>query len=259
MTKSQTHRISVAVVAGLLVGAVSLGWAKWEKEQVALENQLTERIESILSKTLPPSSYLVTVKVELEANGPGGVQRNVNKRGGENPFLKKNRFVLPGVPEKKQFNTTPEVREESTIVNQPVESMIKRMLITVLLAAVLWVGYTWTQTRYYVGTADNKVAIYNGVSQSLGPIRLSDVTEQTDIPVDSLPEYQRNRVQGTIPAKDLLHAEQIVEDLRGTARVSGCGPEAPAAGSTPAPTASASDSPTAAAQAADPAECGGAQ
>ena len=134
-------------------------------------------------------------------------------------------------------------------------------LITVLLAAVLWVGYTWTQTRYYVGTADNKVAIYNGVSQSLGPIRLSDVTEQTDIPVDSLPEYQRNRVEGTIPAKDLLHAEQIVEDLRGTARVSGCGPDAPAAGSTPAPTASASasDSPTAAAQAADPAECGGAQ
>lgn len=122
--------------------------------------------------------------------------------------------------------------------------------IAVLLAAVLWVGYTWTQTRYYVGSSDNNVAIYNGVSQSLGPITLSTVTETTDIAVDSLPEYQRNRVEGTIPAKDLLHAEQIVEDLRGTARATGCTPaesgepSKPAAGAapTPAPTASAGSS-----------------
>ncbi|WP_423724174.1 protein phosphatase 2C domain-containing protein [Arthrobacter gengyunqii] len=139
-------------------------------------------------------------------------------------------------------------------------------LLAVLLAAVLWVGYTWTQTRYYVGSSDNSVAIYNGVSQSLGPIKLSSVTEQTDIPLDSLPEYQRNRVEGTIPAKDLLHAEQIVEDLRGTARVNSCGPSAPAtpaeakaspsAGATPSPTASAVSS-AAAGPAADPENCGG--
>ena len=139
-------------------------------------------------------------------------------------------------------------------------------LIAVLLAAVLWVGYTWTQTRYYVGSSDNNVAIYNGVSQSLGPIRLSTVTERTDIPVDSLPEYQRNRVQGTIPAKDLLHAEQIVEDLRGTARINSCGPSAPAtpaearpsAPASPAPSPTASAGSSAAAQpAADPDNCGG--
>lgn len=135
-------------------------------------------------------------------------------------------------------------------------------LIAVLLAAVLWVGYTWTQTRYYVGSSDNNVAIYNGVSQSLGPIRLSTVTERTEIPVDSLPEYQRNRVQGTIPAKDLLHAEQIVEDLRGTAQSGACDPAAPATtapvagGAAPAPSASAS--PSASAQPpASPVNCGG--
>jgi PPM family protein phosphatase len=143
-------------------------------------------------------------------------------------------------------------------------------LIAVLLAAVLWVGYTWTQTRYYVGSSDNNVAIYNGVSQSLGPIRLSTVTERTDIPVDSLPEYQRNRVQGTIPAKDLLHAEQIVEDLRGTARTGACDPSDPAptpvaegAASKPSasasPTVSPTASPTAPPKLADPSNCGGQQ
>ncbi|WZP15570.1 PP2C family serine/threonine-protein phosphatase [Arthrobacter citreus] len=132
-------------------------------------------------------------------------------------------------------------------------------VIAVLLAAVLWVGYTWTQTRYYVGSSDNNVAIYNGVSQSLGPIRLSTVTERTDITVDSLPEYQRNRVQGTIPAKDLLHAEQIVEDLRGTARTAACDPAepaTPAAGATAAKP-SAAPSPPASANPADPSECEG--
>lgn len=133
-------------------------------------------------------------------------------------------------------------------------------LITVLLAGVLWVGYTWTQTRYYVGASDSNVAIFNGVSQSLGPLRLSTVTERTDIPVDSLPTYQRNRVEGTIPAKDLLHAEQIVEDLRGTARTGACPPASPnpsakpTAGAAPTPSAA----PSAAAQpTADPDDCGG--
>lgn len=133
-------------------------------------------------------------------------------------------------------------------------------LIAVLLAAVLWMGYTWTQTRYYVGSSDNKVAIFNGVSQNLGPIRLSHVTEQTDIPVDNLPEYQRNRVEGTVPASDLRHAEQIVDDLRGTARSTGCAPEdetpaaQPTATGTPSASAPAADEPVA-----DPKNCGGQQ
>nr|WP_326831639.1 protein phosphatase 2C domain-containing protein [Arthrobacter sp. BL-252-APC-1A] len=95
-------------------------------------------------------------------------------------------------------------------------------VIAALLAAVLWVGYAWTQTRYYVGSADNRVAIYNGVSQTIGPIRLSQVAETTNIPVDSLPEYWRSRVNDTVPARDLVHAEQIVDQLRGTAKAILC-------------------------------------
>ena len=95
-------------------------------------------------------------------------------------------------------------------------------VIAALLAAVLWVGYAWTQTRYYVGSADNRVAIYNGVSQTIGPIKLSQVAETTNIPVDSLPEYWRSRVNDTVPARDLVHAEQIVDQLRGTAKAILC-------------------------------------
>jgi flagellar motor switch protein FliG len=133
MLKTVTHRRRFLTLAGLLLGLSSLVWARWEKEQVALENQLTQRIESILSKTLPPNSYLVTIKVEMSDSG-GGTSRTVNKRGGGNPFMKQNKFVLPGVPEKKQFSTEPEVTEENTVVNQPVEALVKRILITILVS-----------------------------------------------------------------------------------------------------------------------------
>ena len=101
-------------------------------------------------------------------------------------------------------------------------------VLALLLAAVVWLGYTWTQTRYYVGSYDNRVAIYNGVSQTVGPIQLSHVTDVSDIPVDSLSEYHRNRVEETLPARDLEHAGEIVNELRDTAKAVLCPPAEPA-------------------------------
>ncbi|MDN3903065.1 protein phosphatase 2C domain-containing protein [Arthrobacter sp. YD2] len=100
-------------------------------------------------------------------------------------------------------------------------------VLALLLAAVVWLGYTWTQTRYYVGSYDNRVAIYNGVSQTVGPIQLSHVTDISDIPVDSLSEYHRNRVEETLPARDLEHAGEIVNELRDTAKAVLCPPADP--------------------------------
>ena len=101
-------------------------------------------------------------------------------------------------------------------------------VLALLLAAVMWLGYTWTQTRYYVGSYDNRVAIYNGVSQTIGPIQLSHVTEVSEIPVDSLSEYHRNRVEDTLPARDLEHAGQIVQELKDSAKAVLCPPADPA-------------------------------
>lgn len=86
----------------------------------------------------------------------------------------------------------------------------------------LWLGYAWTQTRYYVGEFDQRVAIYNGISQRLGPIQLSRLESVTDLRVDSLPEYGRQSVRQTVPAGDLNDAQRIVENLKnyGTASAS---------------------------------------
>lgn len=85
-----------------------------------------------------------------------------------------------------------------------------------VLAVGLWLGYAWTQTRYYIGEFDQRVAIFNGVSQRLGPIQLSTLEAVTDIRMDSLPQFSQQRVRQTVPARDLYDAQRIVKNLERT-------------------------------------------
>ena len=113
--------------------------------------------------------------------------------------------------------------------------------IVALLAVGLWLGYAWTQTRYYIGEHDQHVAIFNGVSQRLGPIQLSTLEAVTDIKMSDLPEFSQQRVRQTVPARDLYDAQRIVKNLERTgttAPADECltpSPAATAAGATPSP------------------------
>ncbi|MCH8563460.1 protein phosphatase 2C domain-containing protein [Nesterenkonia sp. YGD6] len=90
-------------------------------------------------------------------------------------------------------------------------------LLAVLVAVVTFLGYVWTQTQYYVGEDQGEVAIYSGVSQSLGPIRLSEVDEHADIALGDLTQYHQERIERGIAADDRDHAEHIVSQLRAMA------------------------------------------
>ena len=92
--------------------------------------------------------------------------------------------------------------------------LIVAAIVAVAIVLGLWLGYAWTQTRYYVGAYNNHVAIFNGVSQTLGPISLSKVHAVTDIPMSSLPNFQQQRLQAGVPANSLSEAEDIVANIR---------------------------------------------
>ncbi|PNI08967.1 serine/threonine protein phosphatase [Arthrobacter sp. AFG7.2] len=121
--------------------------------------------------------------------------------------------------------------------------------VLVVLTVGLWLGYAWTQTRYYVGESDSRVAIYNGVSQRLGPIGLSTLETVTEIRMDSLPPFSQQRVRQTVPANDLYDAQRIVKNLELTGTTSpeeDCATPSPSPGATtsaPAPTESAAPAP----------------
>src|SRR6185295_7483849 len=115
--------------------------------------------------------------------------------------------------------------------------------IVALLSVGLWLGYAWTQTRYYIGEHDQHVAIFNGVSQRLGPIQLSTLEAETEIRMSDLPDFSQQRVRQTVPARDLYDAQRIVKNLERTgttAPADEClspSPTATAAGATPGATA----------------------
>jgi protein phosphatase len=90
--------------------------------------------------------------------------------------------------------------------------------VGLLLVAGGWLANGWISSQYYVGEDEGNVAIYNGVSQSLGPVGLSDLEQSTDLRVEDLPSYAQARVRNAIPAGSLEEAERIVRELRDSAR-----------------------------------------
>jgi serine/threonine protein phosphatase PrpC len=127
--------------------------------------------------------------------------------------------------------------------------------IVALLAVGLWLGYAWTQTRYYIGEQDQHVAIFNGVSQRLGPIQLSTLETVTDIRMSDLPEFSQQRVRQTVPARDLYDAQRIVKNLERTGTTSPadeCLTPSPTSSPTATASATAGPAPTSGATAAAP-------
>ena len=87
------------------------------------------------------------------------------------------------------------------------------LVLSIVTTTVL--GYQWTQTRYFVGVDGSNVAIYQGVQQDIGPIKLSSVYEDTDLLLDDLRVYDRQQVEQTINAGSLADALAIIERLKG--------------------------------------------
>jgi protein phosphatase len=88
------------------------------------------------------------------------------------------------------------------------------VVLAVIVAAAI-VGYQFTQTRYYVGVDNGQVAIFQGVQQDIGPIKLSHVVEATTIGVGRLTTFNRQSVEATISANTLADAHRIVDRLTG--------------------------------------------
>lgn len=95
---------------------------------------------------------------------------------------------------------------------------LKRSLYTALALAVvgggMYGGYRWTQTQYYVGTNDEHVALYRGISQDLAWVSLSKVeTDHPEIELKYLPPYQQKLVEATIAEGGLKDAQAKIDEL----------------------------------------------
>ncbi|WP_082131546.1 Stp1/IreP family PP2C-type Ser/Thr phosphatase [Cellulomonas sp. FA1] len=104
------------------------------------------------------------------------------------------------------------------------------------LVAALVGGYAWTQTQYFVAESQGTVAVYRGIPQSIGPVDLAELVEASDVQVDDLPAYLRERVEQTISAGSLDEARRLVAMLADDAEPTPTPVPTPTLSSTPGAT-----------------------
>ena len=123
---------------------------------------------------------------------------------------------------------------------------IVTLLVLALLAVGATAGYAYVRSQYYVGVDGEQVAIFRGVTGSVGPVRLSTVEQRTELETERLDRIATSRLEEGIVAADRAAAEQIVERL--VQQFPECEPAAvPSPAPSPAASPAASPSPTAAA------------
>jgi len=128
------------------------------------------------------------------------------------------------------------------------------VLVLVVLVGGGYAAYGWSQRQYFVGEVKGHVAIYQGVSQNVGPWGLSHVIIASDIALSDLPEFYRDKVDSTVSSANIQDARRLVADLRvqalqcRTTRASGgtCGTSSSTPTSTPSssPSGTSSGSPS---------------
>ncbi|MDR1295642.1 MAG: protein phosphatase 2C domain-containing protein [Bifidobacteriaceae bacterium] len=92
-------------------------------------------------------------------------------------------------------------------VGNRVVGVIAGTVAVLAVAAAGLSGYRWTQGQYYVGESRGMVAIYQGIAQQIGPLRLSHPVVTSSVEVASLPDVSRDRLVATIAAASMADAE----------------------------------------------------
>lgn len=93
--------------------------------------------------------------------------------------------------------------------------------------AILLLFVRWTAGQYYVASIDGRVAIFQGVPQTIGPVSLSRVERLTDIDVNALPAFDRHVVDAGISADSLEAANTIVLRIASQAATCKTNPNTP--------------------------------
>ena len=112
------------------------------------------------------------------------------------------------------------------------------LALLVVVAGALFGGTWWySQHQYYVSSNGQDVVVYKGIKGSILGINFSSAIENTHIPIDSLPSFERDRIVDGITAHSRSAAERIVEGVRQSTQSP---PSSPSSTPTPSPSVTVS-------------------
>lgn len=148
-----------------------------------------------------------------------------NMDTGEIPVVKKKNGRVsadPNDPEVARAIRREHLRERKEERRKRNRGRIAVILAFVIaLCALLGVGfsaYRWSQTKYYIGTSEGAVAIYQGVNTNIFGWALSHKVESTNIETDELPQSWNDELNQGITVDSFEEAESHVAIIKKEAK-----------------------------------------
>jgi protein phosphatase len=97
--------------------------------------------------------------------------------------------------------------------NWKLRGLIFFVLLGLVATASIWGIYTYTQTRYYLGVEDGKVAIYQGIKESFAGFGFSHLYEKSNLDLATLPDFQQELLQRSISANSITEAREKLNQI----------------------------------------------
>lgn len=140
---------------------------------------------------------------------------------GEIPIVQKADGALSSDPNDPQVAKAIEVQQEQQRKTAHKHKRNRRITVIIAILVLLLAGagagyttYRWSQTRYYVGESNGKVAIFQGVPTNIFGFSLSHEVERTSINTSDLPQTWRDELTEGITRDNLDEARAHVKYLR---------------------------------------------
>jgi protein phosphatase len=204
------------------------------QEAETAEDAADTLVQASLSGGAPDN--VTVVVVDITAEGPEKIAELVGSVAGPMPIKQPEpRLIPPGAakprpkPKKLPISTggmtvppPPLTAQLDAVKARRIRrrAMLIGSLILVIGALLIGgiLGYRWSQTQFYVGSDADSVVIYQGISQNFAGISLSHVYVDTDVPLDSLTDYQQSQITQTIPFGSYREAQALVDSLSSEAQ-----------------------------------------
>jgi serine/threonine protein phosphatase PrpC len=96
----------------------------------------------------------------------------------------------------------------------PLRTSLILIVLAALLGGGLYVGWRYTQSKYYVGvTDDGTVAVFQGIPGEIAGFSLSTVDYLSDTKLDELTPVAQKKVKEGIPAQNQADARRQLQEL----------------------------------------------
>lgn len=173
--------------------------------RLALRAGGPDNITCVVADIVEPGSYPVGPP---QIVGAAAIDRHATSRGGEGAAGR-----AAALRKQRRLAIDEDDGEDQT-KRRAWFAPLLGLVVAVLLGVGGWLGWSWTQSQYYVIGQDGYVVIYQGIPQSLGPWKFSHAVEVTDLSLAELTDADRQRLRDPVLRSSREKIDQYIDQLR---------------------------------------------